>query len=153
MEAVNLRKCRWTSTGLHGVRSQKIRRFLKADNHSEASHLPFSVSSSRVYDPFQPEQAYRRYFSKKFWVELIAYFPLIRRVQQFCYCCLCIRCSGNVFKEPLPSGDREIKVQTQRLMVGIYEVRCWDGFRCHDIIKIGSGIQQLMEMGEGLTDT
>jgi hypothetical protein len=38
-------------------------------------------------------------------------FPLIRhgphrkrRVQQFFYCCVCIRCRGKVFIEPLPSN-------------------------------------------------
>jgi hypothetical protein len=43
---------------------------------------------------------------KKFWEELIAYFPLIdtdrvkRRVQEFYYCCMRIRWRGNVFTEP-----------------------------------------------------
>jgi hypothetical protein len=32
--------------------------------------------------------------------------PLMRRVQQFFYCCVCIRCGGNVSTEPLPSNDR-----------------------------------------------
>jgi hypothetical protein len=61
--------------------------------------------------------------NKKFWEELIAYFPLLRRgphrkrrVQQFFYCCLCIRCRGNFFTEPLSSNDRGIHIQTQRLM-------------------------------------
>jgi hypothetical protein len=31
-----------------------------------------------------------------------------RRVQQFFYCCVCIRYSDNVFTEPLPSNDRGI---------------------------------------------
>jgi hypothetical protein len=30
-----------------------------------------------------------------------------RRVQQFFYCCVCIRYRGNVSTEPLPSNDRE----------------------------------------------
>jgi hypothetical protein len=41
--------------------------------------------------------------NKKFWDELLAYFPLTRhgwlkkrRVQKLFYCCLCIRCRGNV---------------------------------------------------------
>jgi hypothetical protein len=29
-----------------------------------------------------------------------------RRVQQFFYCCLCIRYRGNVSTEPLPSNDK-----------------------------------------------
>jgi hypothetical protein len=44
-------------------------------------------------------------------MKLIAYFPLIRhklhkkrRVQQFFYCCLCIRCRSKVFTELLPSN-------------------------------------------------
>jgi hypothetical protein len=69
-------------------------------------------------------------FNKKFWEELVAYFPLIRheqhrkrRVQQFFYCCVYIRCRGNVFTEPLPSNDRRIHIETHRLMGGTYEVR------------------------------
>jgi hypothetical protein len=27
-------------------------------------------------------------------------------VKQFFYCCVCIRCGGNVFTDPLPSNDR-----------------------------------------------
>jgi hypothetical protein len=56
---------------------------------------------------------------KKFWKELITYFPLIRHephtkrcTKQFFYCCICIRCRGNVFSEPLPSNDRGIHIQT-----------------------------------------
>jgi hypothetical protein len=67
---------------------------------------------------------------KKFWEELFACFPLIRlgprrkrRIQQFFYCFLCIRCRGNVFTEPLPSNDVGIHVQTHKLMGGIYEIR------------------------------
>jgi hypothetical protein len=45
-----------------------------------------------------------------FWEELIAYFPLIRRVSiendvsNNSYCCMSIRCKGNVFTEPLTSN-------------------------------------------------
>jgi hypothetical protein len=60
----------------------------------------------------------------------MAYFPLIRhgphrkrRVKQVFYYCVCIRCCGNVFSEPLPSNDRGLHIQTHRLMGGIYEVR------------------------------
>jgi hypothetical protein len=79
------------------------------------------------------------FVSKKFWEELIACFPFIRHgphrrrcVQQF-YCCVCIRCRGNFCTEPLPSNNRGIHIQTQRLMGGIYEAHRWDGLRCHDI--------------------
>jgi hypothetical protein len=55
--------------------------------------------------------------NKKFWEELIAYFPLIRhglhrkrRIQQFFYCCVCIRCSGNVSTEPLTNNDSGIHI-------------------------------------------
>jgi hypothetical protein len=34
-----------------------------------------------------------------------------RRVQQFFYCCVCIRYRGNVSTEPLPSNDREIFIE------------------------------------------
>jgi hypothetical protein len=74
----------------------------------------------------------------KFWEEVIAHFPLIwhgpyrkRPVQQFSYCCTCISPRGNVFTEPLPSNGRGIHMQTHKLMGGIYEVRRWDGLRCH----------------------
>jgi hypothetical protein len=46
-----------------------------------------------------------------------------RRLQQFFYFCVCIRCRGNVFTQPLPSNDRGIHIQTHRLMGGVYEVR------------------------------
>jgi hypothetical protein len=34
----------------------------------------------------------------------------------------CIRCSGNVFTEPLPRSDMGLHIQTCRLMGGIYEL-------------------------------
>jgi hypothetical protein len=68
--------------------------------------------------------------SKKLWEELIPYFPLTRqgphrkrRAQQFLYCCMCIRCRGNVFTESLATNGKGINIQTHRLMEGIYEVR------------------------------
>jgi hypothetical protein len=42
-------------------------------------------------------------------------------------------CSGKVDTEPLPTSERGIQIQTHRLMRGIYEVRCSDGLRCHNI--------------------
>jgi hypothetical protein len=78
--------------------------------------------------------------NNKFYEELIAYVPLIRRgsyikrrVQRFFYCCICIRCRGKFYAEPLPSNGRGIYIQTHRLPRGIYEVRRSDGLRCHDI--------------------
>jgi hypothetical protein len=78
-------------------------------------------------------------WNKKFWEEIIAYFPLIRhgphwkrRVQQFFYCCVCICYRGNGYTEPLPSSDRGIyttplpsndrgiHIQTNTLMGGIF---------------------------------
>jgi hypothetical protein len=67
---------------------------------------------------------------KKFWEELIAYFPLIRhgphkkKDASSNYAIVAyIRCRDNAFTEPLPSNDRGIHIQTHRLMGGIYEVR------------------------------
>jgi hypothetical protein len=61
---------------------------------------------------------YKNNSNKKFWEDLIAYFPLIRqrqhkkrRVQKFFYLCVCVVCSGKVYTELLPR------------MRGIYEVR------------------------------
>jgi hypothetical protein len=58
--------------------------------------------------------------NKKFWEELIAYFPFTttrifdmtrtvqkHRAQQLFYCCLCICCRENIFTEPLPSNVSE----------------------------------------------
>jgi hypothetical protein len=85
-----------------------------------------------------------RYFrckiiNNKFWQELISYFHLIRhephrkrRVQQFFYCCVCIRCRRNGFKELMPSNDRGWTCR-QRQMWRTYEVRRWDSLRCHGI--------------------
>jgi hypothetical protein len=38
------------------------------------------------------------------------------------------------FSKPLPSNDKGWHIQTHRLMGTIYEVRRWDGLRCHDIL-------------------
>jgi hypothetical protein len=82
----------------------------------------------------------RKVGNKKFWEELVAYFPLIRHgphgkrdVQQLFSCCVCIRCRDNLFTVALPSNDRGLHIQTHRLMGGIYEVRHWHGLTCHDI--------------------
>jgi hypothetical protein len=65
--------------------------------------------------------------NKKFWEQLIAHFPFttywefdtIRTaekilLQQFFYCCVCIRCHGKVFTEPLLSNDSGGNTQTHR---------------------------------------
>jgi hypothetical protein len=46
---------------------------------------------------------------------------------------LCIRCSGNVFTEPLPSNDKRICTERHKLVRGIYEVRRSNGLRFQDI--------------------
>jgi hypothetical protein len=46
---------------------------------------------------------------------------------------VCIHYRGNVSAEPLPSNDREMHIQTHRLMEGIFYLRRWDGLRCRDI--------------------
>jgi hypothetical protein len=73
------------------------------------SRLPAELGKMASDHAFQ----YHKIQNKKCWEELIAYFPLTghgqhrkRRVQQFFYCCVCIRCRGNVFTEPLPSNNR-----------------------------------------------
>jgi hypothetical protein len=96
--------------------------------------------------------------NRKFWEELIASFPLIRhgphierRVQQLFYCCLCICCHSNFIPSRWSATTGGIHTETHRLMGHIYEVRRWDGLKCHDIhtnfTKIGSEIQKLMGGG------
>jgi hypothetical protein len=58
-----------------------------------------------------------------------------RQVEEFFYCCVCIRCRINVFAEPLHSNDRRIHTYTHILIGGIYEARSWDAHRCHDIVR------------------
>jgi hypothetical protein len=98
---------------------------------------------------------------KKFWEELIAYFPLIRHgthrkrpVQKFLYCLLYIRYRSNVFTESLHSNDRRIHTQTQRQMGGISEVRRRDGLRYHDIqIKFHKDCFSHSNVDSGYTQT
>jgi hypothetical protein len=67
---------------------------------------------------------------------------------------VCIRCSGGVLTEPLPSNDRGIHIQTHRLMGDIYEVRRWDGLRCHDIhIKFHKDWFMHAKLNRGDTET
>jgi hypothetical protein len=82
-----------------------------------------------------------------------------RRVQQFFYCCVCIRYRGKVsteplpsndkgiFTEPLPSNNRGIHIQTHRLMGGNFNLAVEMGSSATiyvpGFIKIGSGIQKL----------
>jgi hypothetical protein len=70
-----------------------------------------------------------------------------RRVQQFFYCCVCIRYRGNVSTEPLPSNDRGI--QTHRLTT--VEMVSGAVIYVPSFIKIGSGVQRLIR--GGCTDT
>jgi hypothetical protein len=49
------------------------------------------------------------------------------------YIVTCIHYLGNALTEPLPSNGKRIRILIHRLMGGIYEVRRWDGLRCHDI--------------------
>jgi hypothetical protein len=69
--------------------------------------------------------------NKKFWEELIAYFPLIwhrshRKVciQQFFYCCMCIYCCGNVSAQPLPTNNRgdTYKLTTEELLEAVFSL-------------------------------
>jgi hypothetical protein len=86
--------------------------------------------------------------NKKLWEEVIADFPLIRHgphrkwlFQPFIAVgtCLPSRCLAII---------RQLNMQTNRLMGGIHEVRCWDGLGClcytPSFTKTGSGIQKLM---------
>jgi hypothetical protein len=93
--------------------------------------------------------------NKKFWEEVITYFPLIlhglhreRRVQWFFYYCMCIRCHSNVNTEPLPSNGRRIYIQAHRLIWGIYkipgEMSSFAVINMPSLIKIGSGLRTLM---------
>jgi hypothetical protein len=62
--------------------------------------------------------------NKKFWEELIAYFPLIRhgphgrRLQQFSSCCVCIPCRGNILPSCCLATIAGIHIQIHRLMGG-----------------------------------
>jgi hypothetical protein len=62
-----------------------------------------------------------------------------RRVQQFFYCCLYIRYSGNVSTEPLPINDRGIHIQTRRLMSYTVEMGSGAMIYVPSFMKIGSG--------------
>jgi hypothetical protein len=78
---------------------------------------------------------------RSFVEELITCFPLIRHwpygrkwpVRRYFYCCVCIRCSRIVFTKPLPNNGSGANIQKHRLMRRIYDVRRWDGLRCHNI--------------------
>jgi hypothetical protein len=56
-----------------------------------------------------------------------------RRIQQFFYCCVCIRYRGNVSTEALPSNGRITFTETSCCLatIGGYTYRhtdCWEGF-------------------------
>jgi hypothetical protein len=89
------------------------RSYAKKQTHAKKKIIIFSILRSIL-------------IIKKFWEELITYFTFIqgphrkRRVQQFFYCCVCIRCGGNFFfTEPLPSNDRGYTCR---------HTDCWEGF-------------------------
>jgi hypothetical protein len=54
------------------------------------------------------------FWNKKFWKELIAYFPwqetghIENDVSKNSICCVCVRYRGNVSTEPLRSNDKGI---------------------------------------------
>jgi hypothetical protein len=74
-------------------------RYIPADRTSRFFRfllILFMVYAGAVYSSDYTEPDYRMAVNKKFWKELIAYFPLIRyrlhrkwRLQQFFYCCVC----------------------------------------------------------------
>jgi hypothetical protein len=85
--------------------------------------LPVRQTSSCINNTrfiFRPIWAYPCILKKKkFWKE-VTYFRFIRHgphrqrlIKQFLYYCVCIRCVGNVFTEPLPGNDKGIRIQTQ----------------------------------------
>jgi hypothetical protein len=92
--------------------------------------------------------------NKKFSEELIAYFPSIRhgphrkrRVRQFFYYCVSIRCRGNCFTEPLASNNRYTYRHTDSWKIFTkYAVQMGSGVVIYvpSFIKIGSAIQKLM---------
>jgi hypothetical protein len=85
------------------------------------------------------------HLNKKFWEELIAYFPwfdterptiviawvVIAGVMFLPSRCLAI--VGEILPSLCLASTGGIHVQTHRLMVRIYEVRRWDALKCHDI--------------------
>jgi hypothetical protein len=68
------------------------------------------------------------------------YFLLIRhgphrkrRVQQFFYCCVYSLLREGCLRSRCVATVLWIYIQRHRLMGGIYELRRWDGIKCHDI--------------------
>jgi cytochrome c oxidase assembly factor CtaG len=103
-------------------------------------------------------QCLKHISNKKFWEELIAYFPLIRHgqhrkrcVQKF-YCCVCIRCRGNVYTEPLPTNYREYTHKhtdwLEVLMKYTVEMGSCVMLYVRSFIKIGSAIRKFMSKGD-----
>jgi hypothetical protein len=99
---------------------------LPLTNCKEVPINPIIKPRTRYYSSRQPDM--RQYSNKKFWEELIAYVPLIRhepyrkrRVKQFFYCCVCIRCGGNFIPSRCVATIGGIRIQTHRLMRGIYK--------------------------------
>jgi hypothetical protein len=97
-------------------------------------------------------------FNKKLWEELITCFPLIwnglhrkRLIQKLFYCCMCIRCHGSVFTEPLPSNDKGLHIQHtdwwEWFMKYATEMGSGAIIYIPSFIKLGSGIQKLIGGG------
>jgi hypothetical protein len=103
----------------------------KWDRAYENSQWPFFRVQSKftrinikvLFGPIQFRTVYFpvSYLNNKFWEQLIIYVPLMRRgphrklrLQRFFYCCVCIRCPGNGFTEPIPSNDRGISKRRSR---------------------------------------
>jgi hypothetical protein len=72
--------------------------------------------------------------NKKFWEELINYFSLTRhRPHRKKYAFNSSIVAVTFLPEPLLSNDREMQIQTRRLMGEICGIRLLDGPRCYDI--------------------
>jgi hypothetical protein len=99
--------------------------------------------------------------NKKLWEEIIAYFlwydtdRIENNRSSYSSVVGCLFAARMcIFSSCLTNNDRGTHVQTHRLMGRIYEVCIWDGLRSQDtlpsLIKIGSGVQKLMEGGRGI---
>jgi hypothetical protein len=94
------------------------------ESFAEASAMIYQSTRLHIPGDVSAEISFS-YKEKKFWEDLVACFPfttysLIRhgrhrklRVQNSSYACLCVRCRGNVFTDPLPSKDKGGYTETQ----------------------------------------
>jgi hypothetical protein len=97
---------------------------------------------SHVFDELcaVPVLVHILYLNKKFWEELIACFHLIRhrphikrRVHKFFSIVACVFVAAVKFLPSRCLATTGIHIEAHRLTEGIYELRCWDGLRCHNI--------------------